>query len=70
MATLDVADPSQTRTADPAREVLNQAPPLQPINLFDVDLALREALEREGGGWGADLAREAGAVASATSRGS
>lgn len=63
MATLDVADPSQTRTADPAREVLNQAPPLQPINLFDVDLALREALEREGGGWGADRAREAGAVA-------
>ncbi len=55
MATLDVTDP--------AREVLNQAPPLQPINLFDVDLALREALEREGGGWGVDRAREAGAVA-------
>ena len=27
------------------------------------DLALQEALEREGGGWGADAAREAGAVA-------
>ena len=48
---------------DPAREVLNQAPPLQPLNLFEADAALQEALEREGGGWGADRAREAGAVA-------
>ena len=55
MATIDVTDPS--------REVLNQAPPLQPIDLFEVDLALREALEREGGGWGAERAHEAGAVA-------
>jgi putative acyl-CoA dehydrogenase len=55
MATIDVTDP--------AREVLNQAPPLQPINLFEVDLALQEALEREGGGWGVDRVREAGAVA-------
>lgn len=45
------------------REVRNQAPPLQPVNLFEVDLALREALEREGGGWGVDRAREAGAAA-------
>jgi putative acyl-CoA dehydrogenase len=50
-------------TLNPAREVLNQPPPLQPVNLFDVDLALQEALEREGGGWGVDRAREAGAVA-------
>jgi putative acyl-CoA dehydrogenase len=55
MATTDVRNP--------AREVLNQPPPLQPVNLFDVDIALREALEREGGGWGVDRAREAGAVA-------
>jgi putative acyl-CoA dehydrogenase len=48
---------------DPARTVLNQSPPLEPINLFDADLALREALEREGGGWGADRLREAGAMA-------
>ena len=48
---------------DPAREVLNQAPPLQPINLFESDLALAEALAREGGGWGVDRAREAGGVA-------
>jgi putative acyl-CoA dehydrogenase len=55
MATVDIADP--------AREVLNQAPPLQPVNLFEVDLALREALEREGGGWGVDRAIDAGGVA-------
>jgi putative acyl-CoA dehydrogenase len=47
---------------DPAREVLNQPPPLQPLNLFRADVALQEALEREGGGWGADRAREAGEV--------
>jgi putative acyl-CoA dehydrogenase len=55
MATIEITDP--------AREVLNQAPALQPANLFELDLALGEALEREGGGWGADRAREAGAVA-------
>jgi putative acyl-CoA dehydrogenase len=52
-----------TDTANPAREVLNQAPPLQPVDLFEVDLALREGLEREGGGWGVDRAHEAGTVA-------
>jgi putative acyl-CoA dehydrogenase len=55
MATIEITDP--------AREVLNQAPPLQPANLFALDVALQEALEREGGGWGADRARETGAVA-------
>jgi putative acyl-CoA dehydrogenase len=55
MATIEIADP--------AREVLNQAPPLQPANLFALDVPLQEALEREGGGWGADRAHEAGAVA-------
>jgi putative acyl-CoA dehydrogenase len=48
---------------DPAREVLNQAPPLQPVNLFEVDVPLQEGLGREGGGWGVDRACEAGAVA-------
>jgi putative acyl-CoA dehydrogenase len=52
-----------TEVQDPAREVLNQVSPLQPINLFETDLALQEALDREGGGWGAERAREAGAVA-------
>ena len=55
MATIDVTDP--------AREVRNQPPPLAPINVFEVDLPLREALEREGGGWAIDRVREAGAVA-------
>ena len=55
MATIDVANP--------AREILNQAPPLQPVNLFEIDMALREALTREGGAWGLDRAREAGGTA-------
>src|SRR5437660_6950751 len=55
MATIEVTNP--------ARDVLNQPPPLQPINLFETDLALREALEREGGGWGIDRARETGGAA-------
>src|SRR2546421_4350818 len=55
MATIDIHDPS--------REVLNQAPPLEPVNHFEVDLALQEALAREGGDWGVDRAREAGGVA-------
>jgi putative acyl-CoA dehydrogenase len=48
---------------DPARAVLNQAPPLEPANLFELDLVLQEALAREGGGWGIERAREAGAAA-------
>ncbi|HZU40970.1 MAG TPA: acyl-CoA dehydrogenase family protein [Solirubrobacteraceae bacterium] len=52
-----------TETLDPARAVLNQAPPLQPINLFAVDSALQEALEREGAGWARERAQEAGATA-------
>jgi putative acyl-CoA dehydrogenase len=48
---------------DHTHEVLNQPPPLSGYNVFDADLALREALEREGGGWGLDRARDLGAVA-------
>ena len=55
MATTDVTNPS--------REVRNQALAPQPVDLFEVDLALREALEREGGGWGVERAHEAGTVA-------
>jgi putative acyl-CoA dehydrogenase len=43
-------------------EVLNQPPPLLGYNTFEADLALRAALEREGGGWGVDRARDLGAV--------
>ena len=52
-----------THSADPAREVLNQAPALQPVDYFAVDLALREGLTREGGAWGSSAAHEAGTVA-------
>jgi putative acyl-CoA dehydrogenase len=54
---------STSQLSDPSREVLNQAPPLQPIDLFAADVPLVEALHREGGSWGIDRAREAGAVA-------
>jgi putative acyl-CoA dehydrogenase len=66
MAATETTQPDlggEPATLDPARAVLNQPPPLEPINLFEVDLALREALEREGGSWGIERAREAGAVA-------
>jgi putative acyl-CoA dehydrogenase len=52
-----------TRLTDPAREVLNQAPPLQPIDLLESDRALYEALVRESGEWGVDAVRDAGLVA-------
>ena len=41
-------------------DVENQAPPLAPYNVFEADLALREAVEREGGGWGVDRMRDTG----------
>src|SRR5579884_1187347 len=66
MATIETREVEGRAAAgvnDPARAVLNQPPPLEPINLFEVDLALREALEREGGGWGSGRAHEAGALA-------
>jgi putative acyl-CoA dehydrogenase len=44
-------------------EVINQAAPLAPYNVFEADLPLREGLEREGGGWGVDRLRETGELA-------
>jgi putative acyl-CoA dehydrogenase len=44
-------------------EVLNQPPPFEDVNYFEADVALREALEREGGGWAIDRVRDCGAVA-------
>ncbi|HEY1358032.1 MAG TPA: acyl-CoA dehydrogenase family protein [Thermoleophilaceae bacterium] len=44
-------------------EVLNQPPPLVPYNVFEADTALREAVEREGGGWGVDRLRDTGELA-------
>src|SRR4051812_13265245 len=43
-------------------EVQNQPPPLEPYNAFEADVALEEALEREGGAWGVDRARDFGAI--------
>src|SRR5215203_3247089 len=52
------------RTAAPGtHEVANQASPLEGANFFDIDVPLQEALEREGGGWAVDRARDTGAVA-------
>ena len=48
---------------DPAREVLNQAPPLQPVDLLASTWRCAEAVEREGGEWGLDAIRDAGVVA-------
>jgi putative acyl-CoA dehydrogenase len=42
-------------------EVLNQAPPLENYNLFSTDLALREALKREGGAWAEESLTQFGA---------
>ena len=43
--------------------VENQAPPLAPYNVFEADVPLREALEREGGGWGVDRLLDTGELA-------
>ncbi|MGI9095202.1 MAG: acyl-CoA dehydrogenase family protein, partial [Thermoleophilaceae bacterium] len=44
-------------------EVTNQAPPIVPYNVFDADVGLREAIDREGAGWGMDRLRDTGALA-------
>src|SRR3954452_14357477 len=44
-------------------EVLNQSVPFEDVDLFGLDLALQEALDREGAAWAADRVREAGLVA-------
>jgi putative acyl-CoA dehydrogenase len=43
-------------------EVFNQVPPLEDFNAYEADVALQEALVREGGAWGADRVREFGAI--------
>jgi putative acyl-CoA dehydrogenase len=42
-------------------EVANQPPPLEEVNWFEHDRALREAVEREGGGWGRESLTRFGA---------
>jgi putative acyl-CoA dehydrogenase len=48
-------------TPTTTHEVLNQVPPMEGRNLFEDHAALREGLEREGGGWARDRLRAAGA---------
>ena len=57
MATLDHSRTHATH------EVTNQPPPFEDQNLFELDIPLQEALDREGGGWGIDRVRDLGAVA-------
>jgi putative acyl-CoA dehydrogenase len=61
MATVDRATSNGQRGA--THEVFNQPPPVEPYNVFDADLALNEALERENAGWGIDRVRDIGEVA-------
>ncbi|GGA71942.1 acyl-CoA dehydrogenase [Arenimonas soli] len=44
-------------------DVENQPPPLAPSDLWQGDVALREAVAREGGGWAADVLAAYGALA-------
>ena len=54
---MTVADRFLTHTVD------NQVPPLRDLNLYASDLALREAIHREGGGWGEADLQAYGAIA-------
>lgn len=46
----------------PTHVVANQPPPLEDINLFTLDAALAEGLQREGAGWATDQVRAFGAA--------
>src|SRR3954453_1434143 len=48
---------------DTTHEVLNQPPPIQPYNVFEAATRLGEGSEGEGGAWGVDRLRDAGALA-------
>src|SRR5919106_6107161 len=53
----------ETSQAGGTHAVTNQPPPIAPYNVFEADLPLREALGREGGGWGVDRLRDTGELA-------
>lgn len=57
------ATPALAGPGGPGRRVMNQAPPLQPVDLFATDVALQEALVRDGGGWGTERVAETGRAA-------
>ena len=56
-----VARPDATAFA--THEVRNQSRPFEDVDVFALDLALVEGLEREGGGWAVDRVRDCGVVA-------
>ena len=60
MATVE--RPTTPTTAD-THEVFNQAPEIEPYNVFEADLPLQEALARENAVWGVDRLRDLGEVA-------
>jgi putative acyl-CoA dehydrogenase len=49
--------------AHATHEVINQSVPLEPINHYETDLPMREAVAREGGGWAEDRLQALGALA-------
>src|SRR5580704_11911358 len=51
-----------SQVASETHRVENQPPALENYNLFSSDVALREAVAREGGGWGFDRLSRFGAV--------
>ena len=53
----------EERPAASTHEVTNQASPLEGYNTYESDRVLVEALRREGGEWGEDRVKEAGAFA-------
>src|SRR4051794_38568768 len=57
----DTLDHAGARGA--THQVLNQPPPFADVNLFDTDVALQEAVAREGAGWAVDRLRDTGEVA-------
>jgi putative acyl-CoA dehydrogenase len=50
-------------TTTSTHDVTNQTPPIAPYNVFDADVPLGEAVEREGGHWGVDRLHDAGELA-------
>ena len=57
------ADPAAAARFAPTHEVANQAVPFEDVDLYANDLALAEALDREGAGWAVDRVRDAALVA-------
>jgi len=56
MATVSQAAPDHAAPWH-THDVFNQVPPLEGVNLFSSNVALVEAVEREGAGWVADRHR-------------